>query len=391
MVGEFSSKESTIILGGLFDFADKLGGAQNLKRWAEGTLFIRLKGQEANAYAWIISPLPFVSRVFFPDTMFTQDDIGAKGTVVHELAHRADMLASFPPTSPLNTHVPKDGLRGIFASKSASELLPDQDRSLTAYSKKILKNIGQRQLQYGCMARNMTIREIPLQYNKKSSFIVFSEGIMPHKKTLMIPSFIFGIMLLFTSCMSPPEQSMFNYCQWYKRHDFVNLSFGVMTKQEMIDWLEAQGISEFYDEKPNRIYETGVSWRNEGAYFIAWFHQNRLAVITATHSKAKGSEIVECLNAPDYYSTIPFRGPEGSGWSIVLWYPEKGMALEGFIHEKTIKGDEITFSETYFFKPNNIDDVVRDQVLIVPEWVGQPLEDILPHVKPWPGDFSQIQ
>jgi len=68
--------------------------------------------------------------------MFTQDDIGTKGTVIHELAHLADILASFPPTSPLNTHIPKDGLNGSLASKSASELFPDQEQTLTNYSKK---------------------------------------------------------------------------------------------------------------------------------------------------------------------------------------------------------------------------------------------------------------
>ena len=135
MRGRFSSKENSIILGGLFDFAEKLGGDPKLKRWATGTEFIRLKGQESHAYAWIISPRPFSSKVFFPDTMFTQDDIGAQGTVIHELAHLADLLASFPPTSPLNTHVPKDGLKGVFASKSASELFPDQEQPLTTYSR----------------------------------------------------------------------------------------------------------------------------------------------------------------------------------------------------------------------------------------------------------------
>jgi len=214
---------------------------------------------------------------------------------------------------------------------------------------------------------------------------------LPRTKPLTMLTLSFAILFFLANCSSLSTTEEINYCQWYGQNNFSNLSFGMMTKQELIDWLHAKNISKVYYQKPNRIYETGVSWRNNGTYFIAWFHQDRLTIITATHSKAKGGDVVECLNAPDYYSTIPFRGPEGSGWSIVLWYPEKGMALEGFIHEKTIKGDEITFSETYFFKPNNIDEIVRSQVLIVPQWVGQPLEDILPHIKPWPGALSKIQ
>ena len=135
MVGEFSNEESSIILGGLFDFAQKLGGNQKLGSWTEGTQFIRQEVQKADVYARIISPLPFASRVYFPDTMFTQDEIGAQGTVIHELAHRADLLASFPPTSPLNSGVPETGWKRFFISKSASDLFPDQDRPLTTYAR----------------------------------------------------------------------------------------------------------------------------------------------------------------------------------------------------------------------------------------------------------------
>ena len=114
-------------------------------------------------------------------------------------------------------------------------------------------------------------------------------------------------------------------------------------------------------------------------------------MINASHAEAVGNVVVSCLGEPDYYSTIPFRGPEGGGWSIVLWYPEKGMALEGFFSKENIDGDRVTISITYFFKPSGIDEIVQNQVLIVPQWAGQPLEDILPYIKPWPGDLSKIQ
>jgi len=135
MIGKFSNRESSIILGGLFNFAEKLGGAQKLEHWAEGTQFIRQNGQKADVYARIISPIPFASRVYFPDTMFTQDEIGAQGTVIHELAHLADLLTSFPPTNSLNSGVPETGWKGFFISKSASDLFPDQERPLTTYAR----------------------------------------------------------------------------------------------------------------------------------------------------------------------------------------------------------------------------------------------------------------
>lgn len=209
----------------------------------------------------------------------------------------------------------------------------------------------------------------------------------PKKIIQIIPVLLLVISPFWAGCTNSSEPTEINYCQWYAKHDLSALPFGAMTKQDMVDWLMERGISQFYDEKPNRKYETGVSWRNEEAYFIAWFHRDRLSIIIASHNKAEGRDVLSCLGNPAYYSIIPFRGPEGGGWSIILWYPERGIALEGFVHEQ----NEMSFQLTYFFKPNNIEKIVRDQILIVPQWADQPLEDILPHIKPWPGDFSQIQ
>jgi hypothetical protein len=149
---------------------------------------------------------------------------------------------------------------------------------------------------------------------------------------------------------------------------------------EMETWL--QGQPRFDNAKRNN--EGGWSWSTERAeYYSTFLKDSRSVYIRWTEVSPTVSLILTCLGAPTFYDAVQYQPPDrASAISGDLWYIKRGLVFS--FHTELGESVSNAIGTMHVVPPGAIED------LVINKQPNTPPENILKHIKTWPGGADRI-